>query len=73
MGVLTSVPITDVVGGDTLSAPHTEKVTSRTVNHRAGPLVTPVTAIILPVTDPPGVDTETGPAGELLKISSSDG
>ena len=60
-------------GSNTLGSPSTEKVASRTVNHRAGSLVTPVTTVVLSVTDPASVDTEAGPTGELLKISSSDG
>ena len=69
VGVLTSVPITDMVGGHTLSSSSTEKVTRGTVNHRAGSLVCPVTTVILSVTDPASVDTETSPAGELLQTS----
>ena len=69
MSELTSVSITDVVGGHTLCSPHTEKVAGWTVNHRAGSLVSPITAVVLTVTNPASVDTETRPAGELLQTS----
>ena len=63
---ITSVPITDVTGGDTLSSPGTEKVAWRTVDQLTVHLVTAVTTVLLPVTLPPGVDTEPAGAGELL-------
>ena len=56
-------------GSNTLGSPSTEQVAGRTVDDVAGSLVTPVPAVILPVTHPACVDTEAAATGELLGIN----
>ena len=62
-----------MMGGHTLSSPRTQEVTRITVDGVTAPLITPITAVLLPVTHPASVDTDPGAAGELLNIVVREG